>query len=707
NMTPQFAFIDDGIVVPGTSGTPGLTWVYGPGGYATNLLGGLAGPFYHLDNEIWSPVIEWPEGDYTGCELSFDVYRHQVLTNGLFYTWDVTSSIDGGVTWDIWQDRSFCYYGGPDYLRSNNVVTDLMLPDRNAVRISFGAYEIGWIWNMDGLNPTPAPYFDNVAFKIYGFDGPAITAREIDLAQDNFPTNGELDLANPGNNDVRFDMARNIANHDQMLNLPGDSIVVNIVTTRTGSILNERPKLFWSMKQNPFFNPYRTNPASLGWAYGDSTYNSGGTLVPDRWSVDLPDEDFLYPGDILHYYIEAQDNVAGNIGTTYLPGNLDGFGVFHGDDNYIPLQWSSSFTVHALPTITDDQMSQTEILFWNDFGNQGGQSEWYSALGRLGVDYDIYYTNGPSSGVGNGLGGRATPLQLSGYETILYSSGDLSLFTLSNGDYQEDPSNDVYLLDSWLQTGNKNLLLAGDNIVSDLMSSGSNSESFVSTWLSLNFLGNNIRLLIDNQTSPQVIPIPGNPISHSSFVAYGGCPFATFDIVEPMASAQRIAEFTAPDSSAGAYSYAAGIYNQNMNSNIVYFPVDFSRWYTPADYGSGTSARTDVLSDILLFFGHPLESPVTDIPANTVFTLNCFPNPFNPITKVCYNMPIAGNLKVVIYNIKGEQVCKLLDHKVEEGLGSLYWNGRNEEGSEVASGVYFVELKNAQSRLVDKIMLIK
>ncbi|MBT7311203.1 hypothetical protein HN843_05530, partial [bacterium] len=307
NDTPQFAFIDDGIVVPGTGGTLGQTWTYGPQGYIVNLLGGTAGPNYHMNNEIWSPTLEWPAGNYDGCEFSFDIYRHQILNNGLFYVWQVGSSIDGGETWDNWQDRSFVYYGGPDYLRSNNEVTDLMLSGRNAVRLSVGINELGWIWGFYGTDGTPSPYVDNVAFKIYEFGGPGISAREIDLAQDNFPAIGDLNFSDLGVNDVRFDMARNIALAADMINLPGDSIVIDVAAIRFGSELLEAPKLFWAMKQNPLFDPYRADPATSGWVYADSTFVNGNVVVPDRWNFDLPDEDFLYPGDILHYFIQAQD----------------------------------------------------------------------------------------------------------------------------------------------------------------------------------------------------------------------------------------------------------------------------------------------------------------------------------------------------------------------------------------------------------------
>ena len=69
NITPVLAFIDDGEVVPGTGGYLCETWCYGPGGYVVNPEGGLAGPDFHLDNYVFSPVIGWPAGPYDGGTL--------------------------------------------------------------------------------------------------------------------------------------------------------------------------------------------------------------------------------------------------------------------------------------------------------------------------------------------------------------------------------------------------------------------------------------------------------------------------------------------------------------------------------------------------------------------------------------------------------------------------------------------------------------
>ncbi len=173
NLTPQVAFIDDGVMVPGTGGTICTTWCYGPGGYCVNTQGGLAGPEFHLDNEIRSPVIAWPEGDYDGGMLSFGVFRHETLSYNspyIFYKWRVRSTDDpaGGEGWTEWRDRNIAYWGGPEFVRHHEGISDLLLPACRHVQIALGLWELGWNWLP--VDPTPAPYFDNVALRAYASD---------------------------------------------------------------------------------------------------------------------------------------------------------------------------------------------------------------------------------------------------------------------------------------------------------------------------------------------------------------------------------------------------------------------------------------------------------------------------------------------------------------------------------------------------------
>jgi hypothetical protein len=94
------------------------------------------------------------------------------------------------------------------------------------------------------------------------------------------------------------------------------------------------------------------------------------------------------------------------------------------------------------------------------------------------------------------------------------------------------------------------------------------------------------------------------------------------------------------------------------------------------------------------------------IPSNTALIGN-YPNPFNPETKIEFSLLEAGNVDVVIYNIKGEKVKKLVDGKMVAGFHSAVWNGKDDNGKKVASGVYLYRFKTAEIDQTKKMMLIK
>ncbi len=741
NYTPSAAFIDDGIIVPGTGGSDCINWCYGPGGYIVNTTGGLAGEAEHLHNAIESPVMNWPHPkngapgpDYDGIELRVSAYRHEDLSSdapGIFYTWGVRSAdVDGSagdaqdITAQGWLDRNFVYWGGPDYIRAGDDVTDLMNPGRDVVQVQLAAYELGWVWGYVGNDGYPAPYFDDVTVKIFPVIGPGMSSREIDRAQDNWPSRQSIDYGDLASHSIRFDMANTVAVTGHDVIDPGDSTVIDISPVRAGADFDGDPILIYSLMANPVFTPAMRTAGlpDQGSVVGMPAVGASGNVTPGKWAFDLPDTGFLFPGDVLHYYISATDAIGGVGGTdpqtATLPANIDGFGVF-GD----PLGYSSTYTFHGLPSIRPDGEGGFEhpgMLFLNDFANRGGENEWYMALNNIGllssVDYDIYYTSGPSSGVSSGIGGRANHLLLTDYTEILYTCGTLGSFTISNGDFANDGGDDVGVLTNWLDLGGKDIFLTGDELASDLAQSGSATLTFMENYMGVTSLGNDVRPLIGNQTTPLVKVISGNPVftgNLETWIAYGGClQINTFDAVQTFGTGQRIAEFDDPNG--GSFPYAAATLNivnpGPTESKVISMPVDLMFVYTdPAAAGNDLPGRAQLLEDVLAYFGvvgDPQNVSGVDVPGITFKTSN-YPNPFNPSTTIKYSMPKAGHLKLSIYNVRGQLVKTMIDGQVAMGDGQIIWDGTNNQGSSVSSGVYFYEARTGGNVLVQKMALVK
>ena len=83
------------------------------------------------------------------------------------------------------------------------------------------------------------------------------------------------------------------------------------------------------------------------------------------------------------------------------------------------------------------------------------------------------------------------------------------------------------------------------------------------------------------------------------------------------------------------------------------------------------------------------------------------PNPFNPKTIIAFNLPQASDVRLEIYDVAGRKVTTLVDRHLTAGPYSYEWDGRNQHGEKVASGVYFYRLSTPERDLRKKMVLLK
>jgi nitrous oxidase accessory protein NosD len=83
------------------------------------------------------------------------------------------------------------------------------------------------------------------------------------------------------------------------------------------------------------------------------------------------------------------------------------------------------------------------------------------------------------------------------------------------------------------------------------------------------------------------------------------------------------------------------------------------------------------------------------------------PNPFNPVTKIAFNVPYESRVTVTIYDVTGREVRTLVNGTVEPGQHEIVWDGRNDRGDSVGSGVYFCTMQAADFHDSHKMMLLK
>jgi len=84
-----------------------------------------------------------------------------------------------------------------------------------------------------------------------------------------------------------------------------------------------------------------------------------------------------------------------------------------------------------------------------------------------------------------------------------------------------------------------------------------------------------------------------------------------------------------------------------------------------------------------------------------------YPNPFNPSTVIYYTLPTATDVNLVVYNTLGQKVKTLVSTAQTAGEHSVEWDGTDDNGNAVSSGVYFYKLTSPDYSATRKMMLIK
>ncbi len=770
--TPQIGFVDDGRPplnsTESTGGSLSPNWSYGvEGGWVVNYQGGLTFGLDALANEFWSPEIAFDDTTTTqddaingGLYFRATVWQHLPLLNGMFWVWHVRSYPDQNGNWTSWQDRNFVYYGdNPVYNVIQNDVSDLIVPNVQKVQIALGVVDLASVFGLPGGDATPSPMYDDVSVWKYSSDGPAFTARNIDLFQDSFPNSGVHDWAtNKALASVRLDAAIDI-NPAGTAIVAGDSIAVDIKavspgTTITGPGSNGLPVMHWILEANSWFDSVRVLPPGailvgtnargfklwMGTVEGDSARTVNGTAVADRFYFDAPNDGpatqphhtpedaMFFPGDVFRWFIEARDS---NNLTSTLPADTTGF--FSGEN------YSRIATVRALPSIVDDGQggfTQPRILVVNDFGHRGGEAEFLHAFRQNGmvegVDFDTYTVMGPSSLVSNGIGSAgihgANALQLAGYETIFYFTGNLSSGLISDGSGQgsNDKGDDVSVLTDWHhQAGDRSIVYFGDNIASGMMDQGVVAQTYLNTVMGVDMVFSDARSALQGQTAPYFRPTGSPPgMFTTGLVAYGGClSINTFDYIQPNNGSGSYAahEFTDGGPTGTALQPVASIWHERTEAVgtgtyrrvDLTFPFGFlyiTDYYPDAD--QGISGRSAFVAEILNAFGQSsVIGSATGTPRlgpQRLLVEQNHPNPFNPRTTIRFTAPRKGRYQVTVFNQRGEVVRRLFDGTAQAGVTtSVTWDGRDQTGHPSSSGIYLYQVKGEGFTETRKMALIK
>lgn len=706
------------------SGSPDT---YACGGHPEQLAvpfkksGGIDDPYdLYLHNEIWSPPIDWTTdvndmpipATANLAFLEFDVYRDLPLDNLVFYTWQIRSIIDGCI--QDWQSYWHLFYGNEkDWFRHVEQVAHYVDPNASEVQIVLIVIDYSYYFYggyMTGACHSQAPLFDNVRLIRTSGYGPFWSVNEFDMFQDNFAQDGtttgtvRMDNANYNGRVYDSEAVVRVFGPDGGIDwhIPGDTLsgpavychVKDVSAAKSGDAISDD------------LDNYPVVETDAGWTVLRCLGPAGVERTAD-YSVGL--NDHLYtPGDTVYYYFSARDSSGV---TTYW--SLTAGATTDETDVVMCPNEVTCLPANALSGATD-------ILYIDNYDNLGAQPFFESAFDALGLTPDRYdvlaagssnslwSNNGPSSRVVD----VANQL-ISVYRTIIWNSGDLRLDTIGDGvPYSSD---DFALLFTFLDQhpSGAGLYLSGNNIAEEwIASTQTEAINLRNTYLNFNVISG-AHTEVGEQVSPLVIGMPGSCFDRGlegldMLIAYAGsCSGVNgFDVLEPYGPAQAAMVYAGDLSNAAIVTQITG----NSVGSVAQVMLSGFSFHNIRDYQPGpVPARVSHLEAMLEWLGSDLEDPVgvADfvLPSNGLS--QNYPNPFNPTTTINYSIKERAHVTLKIYNVSGQLMKTLVNEEKAPGLFTIQWNGKNNAGDPVASGVYFCRMVTKDFSQTRKIIVLK
>ncbi len=185
---------------------------------------------------------------------------------------------------------------------------------------------------------------------------------------------------------------------------------------------------------------------------------------------------------------------------------------------------------------------------------------------------------------------------------------------------------------------------------------------------------------------------------------YNECPDTYADQVQyPQIGA--VAAFTFEGGPVGGVAYLRnGVCATALELPIYrafYFSFDFSQLSNPAD-------RSEWMADIVDWFNlDPTANDEHVMPETSAKIAGIWPNPFKTSCNITFSTTAKGPVRLEVFNLRGQKVRSLASGYLAKGNHNLVWNGTDDFGKALASGVYHLRLQAGEARQTRKITIIK
>jgi hypothetical protein len=348
----------------------------------------------------------------------------------------------------------------------------------------------------------------------------------------------------------------------------------------------------------------------------------------------------------------------------------------------------------------------------------GAQSYFDDTFEMLGIYelVDRYDLRAAGEQVNNGLESRVEDVNtqiLGCYKKIIWNTG-AERYGPGDG-YSYQKSDDYGLMYTFIHNlvDPGGLYLSGDDLPGQWASSGGTSAyNLRNQYCNFIYEGN---IGGDPSPRPAISPLTVGDSSScffdtvpDSLVAYGGCPvIRDHDIASATGLSSQFMTYEITASGEGAVVGQKTVNANGENVGIILsgFSFDAIRDDRPA----GLPDRVDHLHAIINWLGNEV-NPATGVEwagyRNSLSQNH--PNPFNPATTIAYSIKERAAVSLKIYNVTGRLVRTLVNETKSPGvLHRVTWNGHNEAGQRVASGVYFYRLVTKNFTQTKKMVLLK
>jgi hypothetical protein len=142
---------------------------------------------------------------------------------------------------------------------------------------------------------------------------------------------------------------------------------------------------------------------------------------------------------------------------------------------------------------------------------------------------------------------------------------------------------------------------------------------------------------------------------------------------------------------------SSATHNTTFENDIYYAVFCYDSF---GNYSNGTTLSIEGSTDV--------ENTTNTSSPNKFELSQNYPNPFNPSTTISYQLSRSGKVQIAIFSATGQLIRLLIDEQVSAGSHEAIWNGNDDSGKFVSSGVYFYQLKiDGSSEQTKKMLLLK